>query len=197
MSKRFGLILVALLIVPMLLTACGSESRDVAQDFVKAMLNGDADKAQDLACESYQATAAALAEDFGTLDINNLDLKYDVGKGGNQEEIIVTGSFDIGRGDDADEVELANSVRLDDNDDEMVDTRLVLDMKEDGDWCVNQVNQGGKALGAASTEEVAPVETEEAPVATEEAAPVETEEAAPVETEEAPVATEEATEEAS
>jgi hypothetical protein len=178
MSKRFGLILVALLVMPMLLTACASESRDVAEDFVEAMLEGDVEKAQDLACESYQDTAAALAGDFGTLDINNIDLKYDIGKGGNEEEIIVTGSYDIGEGDDADEIELAGSVRSEENEDEMIDTRLVLDMAQDGDdWCVEQVNQGEEPFGAAGAAEApaepeATEESEEAevtPEATEEA----------------------------
>lgn len=179
MSKRFSLILVVLLVAPMLLTACSSESPDVAEDFVEAMLKGDADKAQDLACESYSDTAAALAGGFGALDINNIDLKYDIGKGGNEEEIIVTGSYDIGEGDDADEVELAGSVRTSDEDDTMIDTRLVLDMVQDGDdWCVEQVKQGEESLGGAATEEVEPAATEEAaPEATEEAAPEATEEA--------------------
>ena len=86
MTKRFGLVLVALLIVPMLLSACSSDSKKVAEDFTKAVLNGDTAKAQEDACASFKDAAGAEAALYGQLDVQNLDLKYDVGKGQNNKE---------------------------------------------------------------------------------------------------------------
>jgi hypothetical protein len=152
MSKRLGLALVALLIVPMLLAACGSESRDVAEDFVDAVLTGDVETAQSLACDSFKDRAAALAQEYGTLNVHDRDLKYDIGKGNNQNEIIVTGSYKIGPEDKADEIELAHVVRGADG--ESVDTRIVLWLTEDGDeWCINDDTQFGGADSAVPMDE--------------------------------------------
>jgi hypothetical protein len=190
MTKRFGFILVALMILSALLAACGSKSNDAAKDYFKAVLKGDLNKAQDNACDSFQDDTATLVAAFAALDIQNIDVQFDEGKGGNQEEVIVTGSFDVGSGDDADEIELAQTYR--DNDGEDYNTRVVLDMKKDGDdWCVEGIDVNElwtvPELGGAAAveEEVAPVVTEEAPapVVTEEAAPVATEEVLPEATE--------------
>lgn len=142
MSKRFGLVLVALLIVPLLLSACGTESRDVAEDYLDALLKGDSTTAQKYACDSFQEQTAALSEQYGAQNVHDKDLKFDIGKGNNQEEIIVTGSYWIGPEDDADEIELASSVRSVDSD-ESRDTRIVLWMKEEGDWCVSDESEFG------------------------------------------------------
>ena len=180
MMKRFGLVVVALLIMPMVLTACASDSRDAAKDYMEAVLKGNVDEAQKLACESYQDQTAALAQVYGPLGITDIDLKYDIGKGNNQEEVIVTGAYTIGEGDDADEVELASSVR-EAGEEEARDTRIVLDLKKDGDdWCVESADlKDNMAVPAA--EEAEPVATEEAAPAeaTEEAEPAATAEATP------------------
>jgi hypothetical protein len=133
--KRLALVWVALLIMPMLVAACSSKSRDTAEDYVKAVLKGDTEKAQALACDSYKEQTKAMAEAYANVDVQKIDLVYDIGKGGNQKEIIVTGAYTIGTGDDAKEVELGASVRVGDTNDK-IDTRIVLDMKKQGgDWC--------------------------------------------------------------
>lgn len=156
MTKRFALVLVALLVVPMLLTACGSESRDTAEDYINALLKGDVQKAQDLACESFKDETAALAGLYAAqaIDKDSLDLKFDVGKGQNQEEIIVTGSYNYGPADNLKEYVLS----------ERNLTRIVLWMEEsDGEWCVTDrsVFEGmepEEASEPAATEEPAEAE---------------------------------------
>ena len=141
MSKRFAFVLVVLLAVPMLLTACGADTPDVAEDFVNAVLEGNADAAAEAACESYQDQARELAAGFVDLNVHDIDLKYDVGKGNNVEEVIVTGSYKFGTGDTVREVELAASVRERETD-ELVDTRIVVWLDENGDdWCVTEETQ--------------------------------------------------------
>lgn len=194
MTKRFGLLLVALLIGSALLTACSTESRDTAEDFVKAVFKGDTEKAQGYVCSQAvkDETALFISENVTGLNIHDLDLKYDIGKGGNNEEIIVTGAFKVGPEDDSNEVVVAETIR-DNNDvnnngddDEMLESRIVLTMKEDGDdWCVEEFETNDLAVyiadaSGADVVNVEPVATEEAvePVATEEAEPVATAEAA-------------------
>jgi len=193
MTKRFGLILVALLIGTALLSACSTESRDTAEDYVKAVFKGDTEKAQDLACsQSVQdETAQFISENITGRNVHDLDFKYDVGKGGNNEEIIVTGAFKVGPEDDSEEVVVAESLRdtddvnNDGDEDETLETRIVLTMKKDGsDWCVEEFETNDLPLFVADTGAPANVE-EPADAATEEAAPVATEEAAPAATEEA------------
>lgn len=152
MSKRLGLALVALLLVPMLLAACGSESRDVAEEYVEAVLEGDAETAQSLACDSFKDRSAALAQQYSALNVHGRDLKYDIGKGNNQNEIIVTGSYMVGPENDADQVELAQAVRASGG--ESVDTRIVLWLSEEGDdWCVNEDTQFGGVEATAPMDE--------------------------------------------
>ncbi len=164
MSKRFGLVLVVLLIVPMLLSACSTESRDVAENYLDALFKGDSTTAQKYACDSFQDQTAALADQYGMENIHKKDLKFDIGKGNNQEEIIVTGSYWVGPTDDADEVELAASVRV--IGEEERDTRIVLWMKDDGgDWCVSDKSDFGDGVSVTSA---APADSE--PMTTEEPA---------------------------
>lgn len=145
MSKRLSLVLVALLIVPLVLSACSTASRDVAEDYVNSVLDGDAEAAQELACDSFVEQTQALAAEFGSQNVHGKDLKFDIGKGNNEEEIIVTGSYLVGPEDDADEVELAASVRVR-SAEESVDTRFVLWMQEEGDdWCVSDESTFGYA----------------------------------------------------
>lgn len=174
MTKRFALVLAVLMVASLILTACGTESRDNAEKYVKAVMKGDAAKADGLACEANQDTQA-LIDWYAGKGINDdgLDLKFDIGKGNNQKEIIVTGEIKYG-GEDDREYEMAQSVRAADvqrfvggpepaDPDEKIDTRLVLTMKEeDGDWCVESVETGGVAIlggeaseGEATTEEAA------------------------------------------
>lgn len=165
MSKRFTLVMVVLLVMPALLTACSTESRDTAEDYVKAVMKGDADEAKNLACDSFQEGTEALLAFYAGLEIDedSLDLKFDPGKGNNQKEVIVTGSFEYG--EDGDEFELAGTVRVrdlprtvmvreaeDEEEEEdgtrKVDTRLVLEMEEDDDWCVAAVDMNDVLLEA-------------------------------------------------
>lgn len=141
MSKKFALILVVLLIVPLLLSACSTKSRDNARDYMNAVLKGDDQKAQKLACTSYQSQTTALLAWYKSqkVDTNNIDLKFDIGKGNNQNEIIVTGSYKYGEKDLLREWELS----------ENKDTRIVLWMKkESGNWCVSDKTKLGKELDA-------------------------------------------------
>ncbi|HEX3050800.1 MAG TPA: hypothetical protein VHP83_09120 [Aggregatilineaceae bacterium] len=178
MSKRFGLVLIVLLVAPMLLTACGSDSEKAAEDYMEAVLKGEVDKAKEKACadfqdqtEKYTAAYQALTPDIHT---KSLDLKFDVGKGQNNEEIIVTGSYEYGDKDNPKEYELVNSYRLDDDeqvalgvDSDHIETRVVLMMKEeDGDWCVSSDSKfNDPVLNRLAGGEVAPAETTDEPAA--------------------------------
>ncbi|MBN1680830.1 MAG: hypothetical protein JW966_11105 [Anaerolineae bacterium] len=153
MAKRFGLVLAALLVVSSLLAACGTETRDTGKDYMKAVLDGNGEKAEGLACDDFKDTTRALAEAYAALDINDVDLKYDIGKGSNEKEVIVTGSYKIGKGNDADEIELASTVRIVDEESgeetEERDTRIVLWLDKDGDdWCVSAETELGDELNA-------------------------------------------------
>ncbi|NLX10538.1 MAG: DUF4878 domain-containing protein [Chloroflexi bacterium] len=141
MSKRFAFVLVVLLAVPMLLTACGADTPDVAEDFVNAVLEGNADAAAEAACESYQDQARELAAGFSGMNVHDIDLKYDIGKGNNVKEVIVTGAYKFGTGDVVSEVELAASVRERETG-ELADTRVVVWLEEvDDEWCVTDETQ--------------------------------------------------------
>ena len=161
MSKRFGL-LAALVAVSLLLTACGSDSTESAKKYMEGVLTGDANAAQQYTCDSFQEGTAALVAVSATLAeelraVRNIDLKYDLGKGNNAKEVIVTGSYDIVRlseagtvvTDSAQQYVLAASVRdrhdVDGDGDyeEMINTRIVLAMEKDGDdWCVADLHGG-------------------------------------------------------
>ncbi|MBP8974645.1 MAG: hypothetical protein KBH93_12280 [Anaerolineae bacterium] len=161
MSKRFGL-LAALLAVSLLLTACGSDSMETAKDYIEAVLKGDAEAAQKVACDSYQEDTAALAAEIAALaeesrGVHSIDLKYDLGKGNNAKEVIITGSYDIVQlsatgsviAGSAQEYELAAAARdkhdVDGDGDyeNRVNTRIVLTMEKDGDeWCVANLHGG-------------------------------------------------------
>jgi hypothetical protein len=171
MSKKFAFILVVLLIVPTWLTACSSESADTGKDYVEAALRGDAEKAQKYACEDYQDETETLAGVYAGLAeqqqaIRNIDLKYDIGKGNNQKEVIVTGAYDIvqlskqGKEilDSAVEYTLAASTpdkrdfNQNGDDTDRINTRIVLTMKKQGDdWCVEKL-EGGYFFPIAATE---------------------------------------------
>jgi hypothetical protein len=191
MLKKIALVLAALLVLPALLTACSSDSADTAKDYVEAILNGNVEGAQKAACDSNQDATAALVElNAGLVGegraIRNIDLKYDIGKGGNQEEVLVTGAYDLveiseqGKvvADSEDEYELAASTRDkydldgDGDDEEKINTRIVIEMKEQGgDWCVVSL-QGGYFSPEVESDEAAEEPAEEAtPEATEEATP--------------------------
>lgn len=159
--KKFALLLAIMLVVPTLLTACDSESQDTAKDYIEAVLKGELEEAQKYACEDFQdATAELIATRPGVDDehaIRNIDLKYDVGKGNDPEEIIITGAYDLvelneaGRviADSEVEYEVAAAVRDrrdidgDDDVDERLDSRILIDMEEqDGEWCVASLERG-------------------------------------------------------
>ncbi len=161
MSKRFGF-LAALLAVSLLLTACGPDSTGAARDYMEAVLKGNVEAAQKIACDPFKEDTAALAAISASLaeesrGVRNIDLKYDIGKGNNPREIIVTGSYDIVRLTEAGAVivdsaatyELAAVVRDeldvdgDGNYEERLNARIVLAMEKDGDdWCVADLHGG-------------------------------------------------------
>ncbi len=149
MLKKLALILVTLLVLPTMLVACGSNSVDTGKDYVEAVLNGNAEEAQKYACDDYKDATAALVERFAAQIgegrvIQNIDLKYDIGKGGNQEEVIVTGAYEVAElndqgkvvADSENEYVVASSTRdkydlNNNNDDEdRINTRIVLTMKK-------------------------------------------------------------------
>ncbi len=183
MSKKLALILVALLVLSSVLTACSSDSVDQAKDYVEAVLKGDGETAQKVACDGYQDETKALAEGYAALAeareaIQNLDLKYDIGKGNNQKEVIVTGSYDVvelndqGKviADSAQQYVLASStidkhdMNQNGNDQERVNTRIVLTMKKSGsDWCIAKLTGGYVTVPAEVPADG--VSTDEAPTA--------------------------------
>ncbi len=177
MSKRFGFVLVVMLVVPLLLTACGAESKDTAEDYMNAVLKGDEEKALELACESFKDETSALMAFFGSefpfFDEKSIDLKYDVGKGNNANEIIVTGAFNYGI--DLDDPKVKNDPQREYVISEGEGTRIVLWLDEqDGDWCVNDESEfSGIELAAAPAADEAPADEapaeEPAEEATEEA----------------------------
>lgn len=159
--KKVAFILVLLLVVPTLLSACGAESSESARDYMDAVLSGKVEDAQKYACDDFEDATAELIASLPRLGENNavrnVDLKFDVGKGNDQEKITVTGSYDIvvlnasGKvvADSNEEYELASSVRdkrdidNDENDGENIDTRIILKMDKDGDdWCVESLEGG-------------------------------------------------------
>jgi hypothetical protein len=173
MKKSFEFVLLTLLVVPLLLTGCSGETPDVAEDYVEALLQGDAEAAQQVACEAFQSRTGELAALFGQQDLRNFDLKYDVGKGGREEEVIVTGSFDYGPEDSPRQVKLQ----------ERDDTRIVVWLEKSGDdWCVADTTEVGEGLLTVFGSESTAAVTDEAPAddaaETEEATEEETEEAA-------------------
>jgi len=131
MTKKFALVLVALLVVPLVIAACGTESRDAAEDYVIAAIKGEDDKALGLACDSFKEGTQTLLAYYKEQDIHpkTIDLKFDIGKGNNQKEIIVTGSYKYWAADMPREFELTEKNK----------SRIVLDMKKvSGDWCATE-----------------------------------------------------------
>jgi len=142
MTKRLALVLVALLITSLLLTACSNASRNAAKDYMNALLKGDDAKALGLACDSFNAKTQTLLAWYKQqlIDEKSVDLQYDIGKGGNTKEIIVTGSYMYG--DPSFQREYV--VREKDN------TRIVLWMeKTGGKWCVTDKSEFGAEIDAA------------------------------------------------
>ncbi len=159
--KKVAFVLVLLLVVPTLLSACGAESSESSRDYMDAVLDGKVEDAQKYACDDFKDATAELIASLPHVGENNavrnIDLKFDVGKGNDQEKITVTGSYDIvvlnatGKvvADSNEEYELASSVRdkrdidSDEDDGETVDTRITLKMEKDGDdWCVASLEGG-------------------------------------------------------
>lgn len=152
MKKSF--VLLSLLVVSLLLTGCAADTPEVAEDYSEALLQGDAQAAQQVACEAFQDRTGELAAYFGQQDIRDLDLKYDIGKGGREEEVIVTGSFNYGPEDSAREVKL---------EERGIDTRIIVWLDKTGDeWCVNDTTTVGEGLLTLFDGGVSTVETEDA-----------------------------------
>lgn len=152
--------LVALLVTPLLLTACSTASRDEAHDYISALLKGDDEKALGLACDSFQAGTQSLLAWYKQqrVDEKSIDLQFDIGKGGNSKEIIVTGSYQYGDPNFLREYDLK----------EKDDSRIVLAMqKTGGKWCVTDKSSfGGEidaVLAGAAAEQSATEPTEQPP----------------------------------
>ncbi len=188
--KKLALLLVALLLASVLLTACESESQDAAKDYIDALLNGEIENAEGFTCDDFEVQIVSLEDStdlYANLpglgdshEIRNIDLKYDLGKGNNPRELIITGSYDIveideqGRliPDSETQYVLASAVRdrrdIDRDGDvtERIDTRILLEMREDGDdWCVRMLDGGywapalaAEVEGSAEAEDSAAVE---------------------------------------
>lgn len=159
MTKRFGMVLAVLVALSLVLTACSTESRDTAEDYMQAVLTGEVDAAQDMACDDdVRALTAEVADVYAnyfpglTLEEDDIDLKYDLGKGNNTNEIIVTGSLTYTDAADEDNVRELEFT-------EERNTRVVLMMDEgDDDWCVTIESEFGERIegripGAAGADE--------------------------------------------
>jgi hypothetical protein len=145
MTTRFAWVMLALIVVSALLTACSTESRDTAEKYINAVMKGNDEEALTLSCDSYDETTKVLLEWHKEKNIQpqTIDLKYDIGKGNNQKEIIVTGSFKYGAEDPSREYEIS----------EKLGTRIVLMMgKQDGDWCVTDKSEFEGVSLASTTE---------------------------------------------
>ncbi len=173
-TRRYPLLLVGLLLLAALLSACGVASEEAAQKYMEALLAGNAAEAQKYACDTFQEQTATLAEEVARLAdqqlaIQNIDLKYDIGKTHNAKEVLVTGAFDVVRlREDGNPIpdsemtyEIAASVRDkydldgDGDDEELINTRIRLDMEEvDGEWCVASLEGGyfGQGIFAPAEE---------------------------------------------
>ncbi|GEM_PF-1144482 len=172
--RSMGLLVAGLLLLSALLSACGAASEEAAQKYMDALMAGNAGEAQKYACDNFQDQTAAYADEVARLAeqqlaIQNVDLKYDIGKKHNTKEVLVTGSFEIVRlredgnpiPDSGMEYEVAASVRDkydldgDGDDEELINTRIRLDMEEvDGEWCVANLEGGyfGQGIFAPPTE---------------------------------------------
>jgi len=168
MKKRLGFLLVALLIMPVLLTACDSESPDKAKEYMDAVLAGKVEEAQALACDEESAAltesvVAAYASQYPNMEIDtkNVDLKYDIGKGMNNKEVIVTGAFSYKftqEGAAANPTDLEVEYELSDK----LGTLVILYMDKKGDdWCVTS-KSGFGVLGGEAAEGEAEAEGEAA-----------------------------------
>ena len=164
MSKRIAVLLVVLMAASVLLSACSTDSRNTAEDYVNSLFKAASeenkvdettrelkfrDKALELSCDTFKDQTtwiiAWFATEYPFIRQDGLDLKFDVGKAGNQNEIIVTGSLKYGldpddpKSRDRDPEELVLSDKL--------NTRIVLDMrKQSGKWCVSDKSSFGTAV---------------------------------------------------
>lgn len=134
MSKKFALLMLVLLTLSLVLTACSTESRDAGKDYMEAVIHGEQEKAEALACSDFDGTADLLAW-YASLNIvdDSADLQVDMAKGNNQKELHVTGSFECGRGVEFD-CGKDNEFVLSEKNDSLITLKM---KKEDGDWCVS------------------------------------------------------------
>ncbi len=164
MSKRIAVLLVVLMAASVLLSACSTDSRNAAEDYVNSVFKAASeenkvdettrelkyrDTALELSCDTFKDQTTWIIAWFSTeypfIRQDGLDLKFDIGKAGNQHEIIVTGSLKYGvdpndpktRNDDPKELVLSDKLN----------TRIVLDMrKQSGKWCVSDKSSFGTAV---------------------------------------------------
>src|SRR5690606_21062205 len=60
--KRSALVIAIVLVLPLILAACGGGATGNAEDFIKAMADGDAKKAKEVSCSAFASTIDLLAE---------------------------------------------------------------------------------------------------------------------------------------
>lgn len=153
--------LAALLVIPLLLTACDTASRDAGEKYVQAVMTGDEAEAAKYACDNFAEQTQTLLAFYKNQGIHtdSLDLKYDIGKAGNTSEIIVTGSYQYGDPEAPREWELTEKLKH----------RIILDMTKRGsDWCVSDGSVfEGIDLTAAPADAGAATTGEETPAAGE------------------------------
>lgn len=136
MKQRFAAILVALMVLATLLSACSSDSKDAGKDYMEAVLKGDEETASALACDSFDGTPDLIAffRDEVIADPETVDIQVDLGKTNNQNQLRVTGSVDCARSAMAENCNNNNEFIFS----EKRGTLIILEMeKEDGEWCVS------------------------------------------------------------
>lgn len=60
--KRSALVIAIVLVLPLILAACGGGATGNAEDFIKAMADHDVKKAKDVSCSAFASTIDLLAE---------------------------------------------------------------------------------------------------------------------------------------
>ncbi len=140
MNKRFALIIVTVMVFAALLSACSSESQDTGKDYMEAVIKGDEEKAAGLACDSFDGTPALIAffRDEVKAIPDSIELKVDMGKTNNQEQLRIAGSVDCDRTATAAKCTSKNEYVFS----EKNGTLVILKMKKvDGDWCVTEESE--------------------------------------------------------
>lgn len=63
--KRSALVIAIVLVLPLILAACGGGATGNAEDFIKALADGDAKKAKDVSCSAFASQIDFITESSG------------------------------------------------------------------------------------------------------------------------------------